>query len=253
MVGGASVSRAGAGGEAMTSGDREPAFGDPAHYANLAVTREIRRDIRRDLICAADGISPGRRMWFEISEVAAALARAENPGKLDPGEHAIEAGEFKDAKGRSRIANLNESPLATFRLAPRLAANPRRAPGPDYFRRMVENRDLWMHREDWRAWCERKKIAFADPAAFQVEAPRARRGRPPEYDWVAIENFVHKTMDYHGDFIPPFDPGWNASRLEKMIADRFAGRDGRAPAHSTLQERLKPMLDRWRRKRSSGQ
>jgi hypothetical protein len=72
-------------------------------------------------------------------------------------------------------------------------------------------------------------------------ANQARRGRPPKYDWGAIEQTVRYLMDENGDFSPD-DPDWNAqARLEEALNDKFG------IEKSAVRERLPPILQSWRK------
>jgi hypothetical protein len=79
-----------------------------------------------------------------------------------------------------------------------------------------------------------------------------KSGRKPKWDWKAIEIFVFDQMDHHGEFSAADDPKWRgAADLEAEIQKQFRGADGGGPAHSTLQEHLPGMLERWRKTKAS--
>jgi hypothetical protein len=126
-------------------------------FTGLALAREIRRRLRRELLSWASKTPLESRAWLGLHEIAEAYARI--PGTLQRDStrydaaveflrRCIHEGRVTDAKNRSQVANLNESPLAAFRFDPQMAVDPKIVPGRDYFRDMVDHQDLWMRWKD---------------------------------------------------------------------------------------------------------
>jgi hypothetical protein len=100
------------------------------------------------------------RPWFRVSEIADACARIPGSVELDQAKHAralellrkaILAGEFDDARGRSKVANLHPSTAAELRFA-------RDGAAIADFRGLAEH--LWIRRADCKAWFERNQLEF---------------------------------------------------------------------------------------------
>ena len=100
------------------------------------------------------------RPWFRVSEIADACARIPGSVELDQAKRAralellrkaILAGEFDDARGRSKVANLHPSTAAELRFARDSAAIAD-------FRGLAEH--LWIRRADCKAWFERNQLEF---------------------------------------------------------------------------------------------
>jgi hypothetical protein len=74
------------------------------------------------------------------------------------------------------------------------------------------------------------------------KAKTGRRG----HDWHAVEVRVRELMDHHGDFMRG-DKEWNnTARLIEKLEDEFGiGR-------TQLNEKVPPILDRWRQSKKSG-
>ena len=119
--------------------------------------------IRPWLIYAANRTPPHVRPWFRVSEIADACASIPGSVGLDPNERAralellrkaILAGEFEDARGRSKVANLHPSTAAELRFARDSAAI-----ADDFFAEKLAEH-LWIRRADCKAWFERNQIPF---------------------------------------------------------------------------------------------
>jgi hypothetical protein len=85
-------------------------------------------------------------------------------------------------------------------------------------------------------------------------APEVRKrkvGRKPQYDWDDAELFVCRELDSRGDFDDADQvENWSCQAdLERSVADYFSNRmNGRAPAISSIREKIGPMVDAWRAK-----
>ena len=95
------------------------------------------------------------RSWFRVSEIADACARIPGSVDLDPAKRALTlellrqailAGEFDNARGRSKVANLHPSPAAELRFARDSADIP-----DDFFAEKLA-KHLWIRRADCKAW-----------------------------------------------------------------------------------------------------
>jgi hypothetical protein len=115
------------------------------------------------LIRAAERTPPHLRPWFRVSEIANACAHI--PGSVDLDKEkrkralellrrAILAGEFDDAKKRSKVGDLHPSPAAELRFA-RDSADI----ADDFFAEKLAEH-LWIRRADCKAWFERNQIPY---------------------------------------------------------------------------------------------
>lgn len=104
---------------------------------------------------------------------------------------------------------------------------------------VTSDRKLLFSKDDLLDWLNRQ-APEQKPSA--VPSPTARRsGRPPAYDWQAIQKAVVELMDENGDFSVD-DPDWNVqARLEEALNDRFG------VGTSALRERLPKFLIDWRK------
>jgi hypothetical protein len=141
--------------------------------------------IRPWLIYAADRTPLHVRPWFRVFEIADACARihgsveldqVKREGTLELLRRAILAGEFDDAKKRSKVANLHPSPAAELRFA-RDSADI----ADDFFADLAEH--LWIRRADCKAWFERNKLPF--PMRWLPAAKAAADQKPPAAEIVA--------------------------------------------------------------------
>jgi hypothetical protein len=81
-------------------------------------------------------------------------------------------------------------------------------------------------------------------------------GAKPRFDWLDIEAFVIKTLDEKGDFDDPDSTDdWKSQNalirliLQYLEVDRRLGA-GNGPSESTLKDRVRPMINRWRERSS---
>jgi hypothetical protein len=122
-----------------------------AEWHDRTVARQIKRDIRNDLLFAAHRIPPQERDWLSLNEIAVAYARVSGGFERDQTRYiavieslmrAIYQGKFVDARGRSHIADLSEDPSCPYRFNHNMAAD------HEYFQQMVKSDDLWIRRTD---------------------------------------------------------------------------------------------------------
>jgi len=94
-------------------------------------------------------------------------------------------------------------------------------------------------RDDLLDWLNRQ--APEQKPAASCGAPTRRGGRPPAYDWQAIQKVTFELMDENGDFSVD-DPDWNVqARLEETLTDRFGVGTSQLRAH------LPKFLEVWRK------
>jgi hypothetical protein len=129
---------------------------DRGHLPGERASYRLR--IRPWLIYAADRTPLHVRPWFRVSEIADACARIHGSVELDQAKRegtiellrrAILAGEFDDAKKRSKVANLHPSPAAELRFA-------RDSADIADFAKL--DKHLWIRRADCKAWFDRQRI-----------------------------------------------------------------------------------------------
>ena len=67
------------------------------------------------------------------------------------------------------------------------------------------------------------------------------------HDWDAVETRVRELMDHHGDFMPGDEEGWNsrAKLVEQLQDESKIGR-------TQLNEKVPPMIERWRQSKKFG-
>jgi hypothetical protein len=132
------------------------------------------------LISAADRTPPHLRPWFRVSEIADYCASILGSVELDQNKRAralellrraILAGEFDDAKKRSKVANLHPSPAAELRFARDSTAI------AHYFPGLAEH--LWIRRADCKEWFERNQIEFPMRWLAAMEAAADQKTRAP--------------------------------------------------------------------------
>jgi hypothetical protein len=88
--------------------------------------------------------------------------------------------------------------------------------------------------------------------SISTARPAGRRGRPPNFDWPDVEQFVFQTMNEKGEF-NDWDTEWKVQAdLERLVAKYIETTCGDAPAESTIRENIGPMLRRWREQRKAG-
>jgi hypothetical protein len=112
---------------------------------------------------------------------------------------------------------------------------------------------LQVHKEDVRREWPFSEIQ-PDPASR-----KGRVGAKQKYDWQDIEDFVWKKLDSKGDFkhVDTTDDWKSQNDLIAAVTEYIehhrgdAGSDG--PAHSTMKERIAPMVARWRSSRNSAE
>ena len=84
----------------------------------------------------------------------------------------------------------------------------------------------------------------------QSAKPANTGGRPPALDWDVVKEEAIRLMDYHGEFreFARNSPKWNArKRLEDALEAFCETKFNVRPGTSTIQRRLKPWLDEWRK------
>ena len=107
----------------------------------------------------------------------------------------------------------------------------------------TSDRKLLFSKDDLMDWLGRQPPPQKVPSSSPDPAAR-RIGRPPAYDWQAIQKAVVDLMDENGDFSVD-DPDWNAqARLEEALNDRFG------VGTSALRERLPKFLIDWRKSKA---
>jgi hypothetical protein len=75
-------------------------------------------------------------------------------------------------------------------------------------------------------------------------------GRPPVVNWEMVEGEVFRLMEHNGEFSDD-DPDWNAqARLEEAIADFCETTFSVRPGETTIRERIREPLERWKQSRS---
>jgi hypothetical protein len=137
--------------------------------------RSWRRSTVSSLIWHADGIPFWKRRWFRISEIADSYA--ETPGKtikdreefVETLRKAIVRLDFVDGKGRSKVLDFHESPLAEFRFCPDSAR------ASEFFKPLLEF--LWIRRDEWIEWFN-KNPWLPLPQLLRIERPEALINRP---------------------------------------------------------------------------
>ena len=180
-------------------------FSTPASQQYLEEQRQLVRKYRQRispwLIWLADRTPMNQRPWFRISELADTCARIPGSVELDQGKRgqAIEllrksilTGEFDDANGRSKVANLHPESWAELRFARDSAGE------PEYFAPLAP--DLWIRRADCEAWFARNGIEFPKAWMRNNNQRDLRQGlaetssRPPRYP--LVESPTQPATDY---------------------------------------------------------
>ena len=202
----------------------------PEYQEKHDAVRRYRQRIARWLIDGADRMPMHQRQWFRISEITDYCARIPGDIELDKGkqERAIElmrksilTGEFDDADGRSKVANLLPTFAAELRFARGSAGN------PEYFRPWVT--DLWIRRADCEAWFKRNGIQFPkDWVATDTKGSKKRNaGRKPVFDRPIHEALV-ELFEWHGD-LSDDDREWSVQAdVEKAVRLKLGEKGPRA-------------------------
>jgi hypothetical protein len=107
--------------------------------------------------------------------------------------------------------------------------------------------NVWIDQE--RRRLERIEARDAEPTGHPPvnahASPKAKPGRKPKWDWIAIGKFVAEQMNHYDDFSND-DPNWQGmADLERAVQEHFAGNEG-GPPHGTLQPYLSAMVEAWR-------
>jgi hypothetical protein len=77
------------------------------------------------------------------------------------------------------------------------------------------------------------------PSTTETKAPRRRKGR---YDWPAFTAEAIRQLEEEGDINPDIDPSWCQADLERRMLSWCAAKWGKAPAESTVRERVVTIL-----------
>ncbi len=207
--------------------------------ADNLITREIRRDIRGDLLRLARGTPAAGRNWLSLKEIAQAYAR--RPGTLehDPEKfkaavarlrQCIHEGRFNDRPGRCRIADVSDRQYEGFRYDRKWAVD------PDYFSRMVGYDDLWMSRADCVAWFARWGIPL--PAELGLPLPSADAPSAAAREAVDASGNASNVEDHAVEALKLVLQG--DKNLKRKDAQEWLGRNGYVVSDRGFQYRVWP-------------
>jgi hypothetical protein len=104
-----------------------------------------------------------------------------------------------------------------------------------------------------KAWPELISRGFRESKGDETTSTPRRVGRPPKYDWDAIEHKAMELMCHHGEFSND-DPDWNAQAcLERALLEFCSHKFGSEPSLSTLRDpkHIPRWLFTWHTKRAS--
>jgi hypothetical protein len=103
--------------------------------------------------------------------------------------------------------------------------------------------------DDLNTWAASREISTA-PAAAPIP-PNAKRagGRPPDYEWVEIEQLFQKLLRERGDPTNELDqsPGWKSiADVMRVITDHLQKRSKAVPEKTRFREVLNDVLSDYR-------
>jgi hypothetical protein len=215
------------------------------------------------------------RRWYRLSEVLAQCVPNDDPKELaryhTAFERSLQGGTFSGGN-RNQTQIFFASPSAMLgpkmtRLTWEMFRDAKRV----YDESDQSEMPVWSRGLDW--WSTNAKICwiprgyvvrwlqlhgFSIPECFDVETlhkPRKKgAGRRAQYDWEDVDLFVQKQLNEKGDFAESKNwvKGWRSlADLERLVEGYIERREGKAPARSTIRERIGPMIDKWRKRNSA--
>ena len=189
------------------------------HYLHLAALREVRSRWVNLLNRESDQLPMSERPWFRITEIADHCAKTAGSVELDIAKRgrtiellrqAILRGEFQDARGRSTVACLHISPIASLRFDRESAAE------PIFFQQAVAH--LWLNRADTELWFKRNALTFP----WKAKPQSSTRGRPLKWNWPSADEQMAAEVEMNGKF-------WNQADMLYFAIRCVSKRDGAEP------------------------
>jgi hypothetical protein len=95
-------------------------------------------------------------------------------------------------------------------------------------------------------------------AKKRTGTPKGKSGRKPDWDWEDVRQFVFQMLDQNGDFDDPAPAAeWKSQNdliraVLNYIEKQVGIGEGNGPSHTTLKERVAPMVADWRQRSSAG-
>jgi hypothetical protein len=104
--------------------------------------------------------------------------------------------------------------------------------------------------DDLNTWAASREISTAPaPATIPPNAKRRSGGRPPDYEWVEIEQLFEKLLRERGDPTNELDqsPGWKSiADAMRVIADHLQKKGKAVPEKTRFYEVLNDVLSDYR-------